>query len=241
MSTPYLVQSAPYCGPERGGTIILVGITGASTLKDNSCVNLAGLVNNLVKIGVVPVSEWGDLQSEKYLAILSKTEQMSLTSENLAMEYSFVVSQTKAAAYAAGSVDDGVIVVLKMPPLDSADAVTISVKECDADAVVSFDFTVSSVNGDVKASTLTESVAVLPSSGIEGGGLLVVELENFPVVYDLAEISVSFDGTHARLLRLVRSDCALTRVHVEFRLAFPVWLHVAYNFRHTKDHLISST
>jgi hypothetical protein len=220
MSKPHLVTFAPVCGPTRAGTVVLVGITGASSLQNNACVNLDDQVSDIL-IGMVPAAEWGNLQSDHYLRILSETSQMSFVSDALAAEYANVVSETLSAAYAAGSVNSGIIAVLKLPMVENSE-VSLKIADCAGqagDGAVNFDFQISELNATnpIQVIARTMSSGALPSSDIQGGVLLVLELYKFPVVFDLndALFTISFGETLARKLRLARSDCEITIVHVE--------------------------
>jgi len=115
-SQPRLVEVAPSCGPSRGGTLVLLGITGARTLRDNACVQLDGQkYDDSLTVGVVPVSEWGNEESESFADIMRRSAHLSQASEALAAEYSGVVSKTIENSQTQNIEDSAVFLVLKMP------------------------------------------------------------------------------------------------------------------------------
>jgi hypothetical protein len=62
LSQPRLIEVAPACGPSTGGTIVLLGVTGTSSLIEDVCVQLDG-ENSDALVGIVPVAECANVKN----------------------------------------------------------------------------------------------------------------------------------------------------------------------------------
>ena len=215
-SVPKLVSRAPSCGPASGGTYILVGITRANSLKDDICVDLNSIPQPAdVVVGTLPVSEWNDFGSERYLNIMRRASYFSHSSEALSEEHLLVVSNTRDAGNALNDIASAMIVVLRLPSDLELGDLDVEIMNCARTiSPIKLSFAVSDPVGPVNVVAYTDFESDIPSSSVEGEIALTLELKNFPVVYDSQRIFTSFGDTKANILRLIRSDCRLTKLTV---------------------------
>ena len=226
-SKPALIDIAPACVSQKGGTVVLLGVSGASTLIDNVCVQLDGKTYNPL-IGLVPASEWGDVGSAAYADVMRKTSQLSHASEALAVEYSSVISKATD-----DSVHSAIVVVLKMPgQLNQGNLIGRILKCGQATPAIQFTLNVFGPDPELPVRAIALTGDQIPSGGVDGGTVLIVDLHNFPILSDFSNMSVIFGDAEARLLRFIRSDCSYTRISVEVPPCLPGETEVKILYKH---------
>jgi len=209
---------APTEGPILKGSLVLLGISGASAILDlniksslkfrvQDVDNDNHLAYGTIVAGPLSLAHWKVAESPEYDLFVSNTANLSKGSRKLVKDYQSVIKSTHSFA---DNVDGGVVALLavRTPNWTNACMVKGIVEYAGHELDFVFEYWEADRNPQIAKAG--------KASGIkEGGYQLIVSVSGFSITYDMEDISIVFGSgpeREAQVLLLEQSDSHGTTV-----------------------------
>ena len=219
MSVASLIPGAvaPTEGLVTGGTLVLMALSGATSMLDaNAALRFTlGGVNGSMS-AVMELSEWKSEDSPKFMELIQDTGFLNRGSTQLVGQYENVVD--KARQLDSAGVAGLILIIVRTPDLSSLDLkskhkVNAAIHAGDSHELITFRFHLQR-----PAMSAEEAVTATTASGAAMGAMsgnfpIKIELPgSFPITYAVDDLLIEFGGVAATISKLDKSNSGGTTV-----------------------------
>jgi len=223
MSVPAIIAGAiaPTEGPVSQGSLVLLGISGASVLLNpdiksslmfrvQNIDDTTDVKDGIIVAGPLSLAEWASGDSAEYISFLQNSGRFNLGSSKLVKDYKNVLKTANAVVDTDGGV--GALLAVRIPAWSGASRVIKAFVEYGNEKL-EFDFVYWEADSSLPP-LVSVSASDGTASGIMGGGYPVsISISGFPITYDVDDISIKFGSKPAQVLLLEQSNSKKTIVY----------------------------